>query len=223
MTCKSSFCIGNACRYKVVGYLKKQFQTPRDAEDAYSGEQSADSNAEVEPPTIDSSTTEYHFSQLSAIVQLDLLSRLFSSYASRELKLSVPDDFVALAAKAMVQLKDNNHSNVLYNIAKVIGTIREDGSDSRFPIKRMPMGLVEYIASFFAADNLQSVSKGCCFMARNLLKFVCVHCTIDFMSHGLSPLATNHVLSLWPEVVYSASWPSVEYYTVSAKLWKTMP
>ena len=154
-------------RYKVVGYLKKQFQTPRDAEDAYSGEQSADSNAEVEPSTMDSSTIEYHESQLSVIVQLDLLSRLFSSYTSRELELCVPDDFFALAAKAMMQLKDNNHSNVLHNMAKAIGTIREDGSDLRFPIKRIPMGLVEFIASFFAADNLQSVSKGCCVMARN--------------------------------------------------------
>ena len=121
----------------------------------------------MEPSTIDYSTIEYHFSQLSVIVQLDLLSRLFSSYTSRELELSVPDDFVALAVKAMMQLKDNNRSNVLYNMAKAIGTIRKDGSDSRFPIKRMPMGLVEYIASFFAADNLQSVSKGFCVMARN--------------------------------------------------------
>ena len=118
-------------------------------------------------------------------------------------------------------------------MAKTIGTIREDGSDSRFPVKRMSMGLVEYIASFFAADNLQSASKGCCVMARNFIETytfihyntkvcLCIHCTVDFMSHGLSSLATNHVLSLWPELVYSASWPSVEYYTVSAKLWKTM-
>lgn len=71
--------------------------------------------------------------------------------------LSVRDDFVILAAKAMLQLKNSGRSNVLYNLAKAIGTIREDGSDSRLPTKRMPMGLIEYIASFFVADNLQSV------------------------------------------------------------------
>lgn len=71
--------------------------------------------------------------------------------------LSVPDDFVILAAKAMLQLKNSGRSNVLYNLAKAIGTIREDGSDSRLPTKRMPMGLIEYIASCFVADNLQSV------------------------------------------------------------------
>ena len=43
-------------------------------------------------------------------------------------------------------------------LPKVFGTIRPDQSDSHFPIKRMPLGLVEYIAQFFAADNLQQVN-----------------------------------------------------------------
>ena len=64
-----------------------------------------------------------------------------------------------------MQLKDNHRSNILYNMAKAIGTIREDGSDSSLPVKRMPMGLLEYIASFFAVDNLQSVSKECFIIA----------------------------------------------------------
>ena len=80
---------------------------------------------------------------------------------------TVPDDFVILAARAVMQLKDNHRSNILYNMAKAIGTIREDGSDSSLPVKRMPMGLLEYIASFFAVDNLQSVSKECFIIARN--------------------------------------------------------
>jgi len=41
-------------------------------------------------------------------------------------------------------------------VAKGIGTMREDEKDSRFPTKRMPMGLVEYAADFYATDNLQS-------------------------------------------------------------------
>ena len=57
----------------------------------------------MEPSIIESSTMEYNFSQFSAIIQLDLLFRLFSLYAFRELKLSVPDNFVALAAKELQQ------------------------------------------------------------------------------------------------------------------------
>ena len=69
----------------------------------------------------------------------------------------MPDDFLVLTAKAMDYLKCNNRSNVLYKLAKGIGTMREDETDSRFPTKRMPMCLVEYAANFYAADNLQSV------------------------------------------------------------------
>ena len=37
--------------------------------------------------------------------------------------------------------------------------MRTDGSDARFPVKRMPMGLIEYAASFFFHGHLQSVSQ----------------------------------------------------------------
>ena len=47
--------------------------------------------------------------------------------------------------------------NVLYNLAKGLGTQRADGSDSRFPTKCMPMGLIEYAAEFFANDNVRQV------------------------------------------------------------------
>ena len=36
--------------------------------------------------------------------------------------------------------------NVLYNLAKGMGTLRDDKEDSRFPIKHMPISLVEYAA-----------------------------------------------------------------------------
>lgn len=90
---------------------------------------------EVEP-----SVVECHFNQLPVNAQLDLLSKLFSLV-----------DFIVLAARAMLQLTSSGQSNVLYNLAKAIGTIREDGTDSRLPGKRMPMGLmglIEYIAIF---------------------------------------------------------------------------
>jgi len=42
----------------------------------------------------------------------------------------------------------------MYNLTKGLGTQRADGSDSRFPTKCMPMGLIEYEAEFFANDNV---------------------------------------------------------------------
>ena len=59
----------------------------------------------------------------------------------------------------MANLRHNSCSNILYNLAKGLGTPRTDGSDSRFHVKRMPIGLIEYTAKLFSFYyNLQSVS-----------------------------------------------------------------
>ena len=36
--------------------------------------------------------------------------------------------------------------------------MRPDGTDSRFPVKRMPMGLLEHMVNFFNASSIQQVS-----------------------------------------------------------------
>ena len=70
------------------------------------------------------------------------------------LGITVPEDFLILAAKAMSQLKKNKRSNIIYNLAKGLGTPRLHGNDSMFPTKRMPMGLVEYVINFFALPKV---------------------------------------------------------------------
>ena len=62
--------------------------------------------------------------------------------------IDVSEDFVSYASNAMSQLRHSRRTNVLYSLAKGIETLREDNSDSRLPTKRMPMGLIEYTASF---------------------------------------------------------------------------
>ncbi len=57
----------------------------------------------------------------------------------------------------MSKLKAGNRSNVLYNLAKGVGTNRMDESESIFPVTRMPMGLVEYTTNFFVAYDLNVV------------------------------------------------------------------
>ena len=62
--------------------------------------------------------------------------------------IDVSEDFISYTSNAMSQLRHSQHTNVLYNLAKKIGTLREDNSDSRLSTKCMPMGLIEYTASF---------------------------------------------------------------------------
>ena len=73
----------------------------------------------------------------------------------------------------MIQLSKGGRTNIL---AKGIGTMRSDKKDSRFPVMRMPMGLVEYTAQFFAADYLQQVynaevCKWCIFLIKGIMSY----------------------------------------------------
>ena len=49
-----------------------------------------------------------------------------------------------LAAQGMAQLKKAGRSNILYSLAKGLGTMRTSGSDSIFPSKQLVIGLVEH-------------------------------------------------------------------------------
>ena len=69
----------------------------------------------------------------------------------------VPSDFQSYTSRAMMNLKSSGCTNVLYNLAKGIGSLRVDGSTLRFPTDRMPMGLIEYIADFYVCDDRNQV------------------------------------------------------------------
>ena len=85
--------------------------------------------------------------------QFDVLSDLFAAISMQE----VPKDFLHLAAKGMQNLRNAGRSNSIYLLAKALGTMRKDGSDSLLPVKRMPMGLIEYAVAFFTASSVQKV------------------------------------------------------------------
>ena len=163
----------------------KKYKTPREAETAYFGRPPS-SHGATQPTSTQSSTqssnvpTIVHlFEQLPLESQLQTISSLFSSYVSAKYNITIPDDYLEYSAMAMANLKCNARSNVLYNLAKGMGSRRADGSDSRFPVKRMPMGLIEYAASFFACDNLQSVST--CVVKMCLHKIVLqISCPLDY-------------------------------------------
>ena len=151
--------------------LRKQYKTPKDAERFYIAELQHDviTTERQDPPGQHNATSQdtgsrsshstqsdvlelaafqYLFRQLQGDAQLQILSKLFTTVVQHELNISVPDDFLVLVAKAMEHLRHNGRTYILYKLAKGFGTMREDESDSRFPIKRMPMGLVEYAADF---------------------------------------------------------------------------
>ena len=72
--------------------------------------------------------------------------------------VNVPPDYLEYSLKAMKHLKQSGRSNVLYFLARSLATPRNNGTGSKFPTTRMPMGLLEYIVHFFDAETLQDVS-----------------------------------------------------------------
>ena len=65
------------------------------------------------------------FNKLSEDSQLQTLSRLYSSYLLSSRDLPVPEDFLCHVANAMLLLRKNKRTNVLYNLVKGMGTMRE--------------------------------------------------------------------------------------------------
>ena len=85
--------------------------------------------------------------------QFEVLTNTFATIS----KQKVPADFLFLAAIGMQMLHDAGRSNSIYLLAKALGTMRRDGSDSLLPTKRMPMGLIQYVVAFFMASSVQKV------------------------------------------------------------------
>ena len=91
------------------------------------------------------------FKTLTPDDQMQFLSEAFCTYCAQN-DLSTEQDFVKLAFKAMMKLKEEGKHNVVYDLCKGLGTCRPDGTDSYFPTKRMPMGLLQYLVQFFISE-----------------------------------------------------------------------
>ena len=94
--------------------------------------------------------------ELSPSQQVVLLSDLFQKVC-RTYDECIGSDFLELIVKASRHLMQCGRSNVIYKLARAIGTMRLDNTDSRLPAKRMPMGMLEYIANFYDAENYRTV------------------------------------------------------------------
>ena len=75
-----------------------------------------------------------------------------------EAAVVIPDDFLDLSLRAMAHLKRVGRSNVVYGLVRGLGEMRADQSDSRLPALRMPMGLLEYVVSFYSSETLNQVN-----------------------------------------------------------------
>lgn len=163
----------SSCRGKVQRYLQKKFSTPKEAQAHYSDiimphQVILQSSTEVQGVEEIFAFCRNEIAKLESEQQVYVISQLFSYFSLNNSRLIVPGDFLFLAQRAMRELKGAGRSNVVYNLVKAIGTKRPDGSDSLLPVRRMPMGLLEYCGIFFTSTRLEQVNLIflCLFMSR---------------------------------------------------------
>ena len=144
---------GSACRNKVLNTLRRKFKSPEEADLHYfpknlvASDPTAVAVATITPSLLNSPENQ----------ELKVISDLYKSYCSSCSSVIPPDDFLKLVLSAMEHLQSCSCSNVIYNLAKALGTMRDDQTDSLLPAKRMPMGLVEHCVNFFCCSRSEQV------------------------------------------------------------------
>lgn len=162
--------IAEACRKKVINYLSSKFTTPSDANVAYFPAGSTNpwciqssmmSHHDVEvPQTVEEavSSIQHLLSRFDSTIQLQIISSIYQTYALNSMEVLIPMDYIQLSIAAMNNLKHAGRSNVLYKFSKAVVTLRDDGTDTLLPVKRLPLALIEYCVNFYTATSVVKVS-----------------------------------------------------------------
>ena len=76
-----------------------------------------------------------------------------------DLQEFVPSDLIELCCKGMDTSNLNIKENIIYYLAKGLGTPRQDGSGPQLPTVGMPFGLLSYNIRCFAMDYVNKLHK----------------------------------------------------------------
>lgn len=165
-------CSGAACRSRATVVLAKQFHSPLEAHQYYSRPKQQRPNRAPQRVKLHLKNTSTQTDDVGAITDLivalmvalpeeqqyHMATKAVQVLAARSHPSAhVPDDFIKLCLRSMERLKQLGKHNIVYGLVHGLGVMREDGSDSRLPALRMPMGMLEYIISFYQAESINKV------------------------------------------------------------------
>ena len=137
------------CRLRVSHRLSQLYPSPRDAGQHYHVVQRTLPVQTPNPNTcsqgIQTELSEdvaemcKFFVEMMKCMPPSARTELIQRVTEWHFKMPLPQDFIPLSVMA-IEHRRCGRSNVLYGLAKAVGHMRSDGSDSRLPAKRMPMG-----------------------------------------------------------------------------------
>ena len=152
--------IAEACRLRVILKYPKKYKSTEAAERHFCEQESVTEsvlNQVNVPPDFPHAKLIELVMSLPEEDRLKAISELFCYFAEAKYSVHIPSDFLRLTISASEHLLMCGRSNVVYGLAKAIGTERADKSNSRLPAKRMPMGLLEHMVNFYNADSYTKV------------------------------------------------------------------
>ncbi len=95
--------------------------------------------------------------KLRTLIILHLFLHFLSLECHDDYKTFVPLDFLDFCCKSFNVLRENGKDNILYHLAKGLGTPREDGTGPRLPIHRMQFGLLNYNIRYFSSETVNKL------------------------------------------------------------------
>ncbi len=190
-----------SCHLKVVSWLRKNFSDPQKAAAFYFpavGDNSTQTSLIVEEASTQTSLIVKEASTQTSLIVKEASTQISlhvdASTQTEECLsadvpedfLELPEDFLELTKSAMHHLRKEGRTNVVYNFVKAVGTMRTDGTDSLLPVKRMPMGLMEYAVNFFVSEEMNRVCPiyRLCYISKLYFKFSCT-CTCSVHNYFL--------------------------------------
>lgn len=162
---------GQACRTRATFGLGRHFSSPLEALQHYNKPvqfrpkkgspirlHKRDASTQTDPAEEESlQSCMLKLPESDRLPAITKLLQVFSTQCATDIPVAIPDDFLSLTLKAMSYVKKTGRYNVLYGLARGLDEMRKDGSDSKIPALRMPMGLLEYIISFYNSETINEV------------------------------------------------------------------
>ena len=129
----------------------------------------------------------------SSTVNVSIIPLLFVDYTQLHACSRVPEDFLNVTVESMHHLKRNGWSNVIYLLAKALGTMHSDGLDSLLPTKRMCLKLsifftVDMLSTRYACIVYRHASNlmcGVCVTSAYSLTYMQIHCPEDYRVYNV--------------------------------------
>lgn len=101
---------------------------------------------------------ENNFKKIPETEKSSILDSMFKTVCKESNMKQQPNTFVTLSIQSMTTLEKKGKPNLLFDLAKCLGTTRPNSDETLLPMNRMPFGLIQHQLQFFSATDVRQVT-----------------------------------------------------------------